>query len=108
MSPDRITRLAAVYFPTCFYFGKPSLSYVLLGTSECHLCDQAAAIVTEGAEGLAVTVYIEDITDIEGGVDFYGLRIPVLRNEITGEELNWPFTALEVRALFSASDKESK
>jgi len=82
------------------------LSYVLLGTSECHLCDQASAIVTEGAEGLAVTVYIEDITDIEGGVDRYGLRIPVLRNEITGEELNWPFTAADVRALFTASDKE--
>jgi len=82
-----------------------NLSYVLLGTDGCHLCEEAATVVTQGAQGLDVTVYIDDIVNIENGVDIYGLRIPVFRHEISGEELDWPFTTNDVRQLFLKNEK---
>lgn len=83
------------------------MSFVLLGTDGCHLCEDAAAIIVVAADGLAVTVYSEDIIDIDGGVDRYGLRIPVLRDEQTGTELDWPFSEGDVRKLFQISGQDT-
>jgi len=67
------------------------MSFVLLGTEGCHLCDLAAAVIVAGAEGLNIDIYQEDIADSADGVEVYGTRIPVLRNERSGAEMDWPF-----------------
>lgn len=41
-------------------------------------------------------VELVDIAEREDWVEQYGLRIPVLRRNDTGAELNWPFDAEQV------------
>lgn len=65
----------------------------LLTTAGCHLCDQALALVHRAAPGLQVTQL--DIADDDGLIEAYGERIPVLR--LNGQELQWPFSLLDVR-----------
>ncbi len=65
----------------------------LYGTSHCHLCDDAAAILNK----LAVELFtVVEITDNEQLLLTYGTRIPVLRREDNSAELNWPFNAQDV------------
>ncbi len=59
---------------------------ILYGTSACHLCELAAALLD--AAGL---VYEEvDISEDDALFERYGVTIPVLRRA-DGMELNWPF-----------------
>ena len=46
------------------------------------------------------SVFIEDAAELEAR---YGLRVPVLRDDQQGIELDWPFDAAAVRALYQAS-----
>ena len=46
-------------------------------------------------------VELIDITEHEGMVERYGLRIPVLRRCDTGSELSWPFDAEQIVELLS-------
>ena len=39
-----------------------------------------------------IAVYVVDIAQSEELVERYGTRIPVLRRNDTGAELDWPFT----------------
>ncbi|MDP2143239.1 MAG: glutaredoxin family protein [Gallionella sp.] len=66
---------------------------VLYGTTYCHLCEQAQAVLNEAGVS---AVYI-DIADDNGLVECYGTRIPVLRRVDGGAELGWPFDAAMVR-----------
>lgn len=62
----------------------------LYGTSACHLCDAAMAeLAPLKANGLQVREV--DIVDSEELMTRYQLRIPVLRREDTGAELDFPF-----------------
>ena len=70
----------------------------LYGTSACHLCEMAAAMLERaGADFREV-----DISDSDALFERYGLIIPVLRTE-HGRELNWPFTEAGLQA-FLGSD----
>lgn len=70
-----------------------SKALTLYSTSHCHLCDDAVAILNK----LAVNAFtIIEITDNEQLLFTYGTKIPVLRREDNGEELNWPFNAQDV------------
>ena len=42
------------------------------------------------------SVFIDDDEALEAR---YGARVPVLRNQASGEELDWPFDVERVRAL---------
>ena len=58
----------------------------LFGTSACHLCELAEALLQRhGAAYRSV-----DISESEELFARYGLTIPVLRRD-DGAELNWPF-----------------
>jgi hypothetical protein len=62
-------------------------SLTLFGRSECHLCEQAQAVLQ------AVQIFAE-IIDIDDSPELgaqYGLRIPVLAHP-DGRELDWPFS----------------
>lgn len=65
---------------------------VLYGTSCCHLCEQAEAILHEA--GLAAEHI--DIAEDDELLERYGIRIPVLRRADNGAELGWPFDAVMV------------
>lgn len=64
---------------------------VLFSRPGCHLCDEAAALLT------ATAPFVElEVTDIEPDlalVTRYGTRVPVLLRTDTGAELDWPFAA---------------
>lgn len=62
----------------------------LFGTTACHLCELCAAQVAP-LLGKHLVLRELDITDSPELFERYQLRIPVLRREDTGAELDWPF-----------------
>jgi hypothetical protein len=67
------------------------------GTSACHLCELARAMI-ETQQSPEVNVIIEelDISESDELFDRYGVSIPVLQHP-DGRELNWPFSVGQVR-----------
>lgn len=62
-------------------------------TLGCHLCEVAEELIVEHLPGLGVDVEAQDIAEDDQMVEKYGVRIPVLVCEISGQELAWPFDA---------------
>jgi hypothetical protein len=75
-----------------------ALQLILYSTSACHLCELAKDLLAPWS-GAGVRLREVDISDDDELFSRYGVKIPVLRREDTGAELNWPFTALEVERL---------
>lgn len=67
----------------------------LFGTLGCHLCEVAEAVLMPFVEH-GLLVELVDIAEREDWVEDYGLRIPVLRRNDSGAELEWPFEAEQV------------
>jgi hypothetical protein len=66
---------------------------ILFGTAGCHLCEEAEAIVAGLNPELLACLALSH-RDIAGDDDLterYGVRIPVLVNQASGQELGWPF-----------------
>lgn len=63
----------------------------LLGTSGCHLCEEAEALLAS----LGLRARYIDIAGDDGLAERYGIRIPVLRRA-DGAELGWPFAAADI------------
>lgn len=73
---------------------------LLFSTGACHLCEQAKALVQSlPCEDWCLEEV--DISESDELFERYGLLIPVLRLEQTGQELNWPFSREEVGALLA-------
>ncbi|MEH6564420.1 MAG: glutaredoxin family protein [Halopseudomonas sp.] len=62
----------------------------LYGTSACHLCEMAMAELAP-LQANGVQVRELDISDSDELMQRYQLRIPVVRREDTGAELDFPF-----------------
>lgn len=60
---------------------------------DCRLCDLALELLAQARVPEFSSVFIDDDTELEAR---YGERVPVLRNEDSGRELNWPFDAAGV------------
>ena len=74
---------------------------ILYGTSGCHLCEEAEALLDcclRTANSPTGFETVDIATDPEL-VESYGLLIPVLRNVESGIELNWPFGPEDIRKL---------
>lgn len=69
------------------------MKLVLYGTTFCHLCEQAEAIL----QAVGVEAEHIDIAEDDALLETYGTRIPVLKREDTGAELGWPFDEAAVR-----------
>ena len=65
---------------------------ILYGTSACHLCELAAALLREADLKFEEV----DISESDALFERYGVTIPVLKRQ-DGAELNWPFDAAGVR-----------
>jgi hypothetical protein len=66
----------------------------LFQRDHCHLCDEAYEVLVAAGVADLDPVWIDGDAGLEG---IYGVRIPVLRREDNGAELNWPFDAATVR-----------
>ena len=60
----------------------------------CHLCDLALAVLAEARAPEFESVFIDGDEALEAR---YGLRVPVLRDQTRGAELDWPFDADALR-----------
>lgn len=70
----------------------------LFGTFGCHLCEAAEEALYRTSTAAWRNV---DIADDESLLALYGTRIPVLRDECSGCELNWPFTSADILGLMA-------
>jgi hypothetical protein len=66
---------------------------MLFGTSGCHLCEQAELIVNACVPDDVEHV---DIAEQEQWQELYAIRIPVLYDPKTKQELGWPFDLAQV------------
>ena len=69
------------------------MKLVLYGTSYCHLCEQAEALL----HALGVSAAHIDIADDDDLLARYDTRIPVVRRLDNDTEIGWPFDQASLR-----------
>jgi Glutaredoxin-like domain (DUF836) len=74
----------------------PAPRFVLYQRDDCHLCDQALAVLAEARLSTFESVFIDEDPMLEAR---FGIRVPVLREDASGTELDWPFEVSVVAAL---------
>ncbi len=67
---------------------------ILYQRDDCHLCDLALDVLAHARTPDFESVFIDDDAQLEA---CYGERVPVLREDISGRELDWPFDAQQAR-----------
>ncbi len=77
---------------------------ILFGTSGCHLCEQAEAIIN--ACVLDNVEYV-DIAEQDQWQERYEIRIPVLYHPESLKELGWPFEQADVEVFINQIGIES-
>ena len=77
-----------------------NLILYLYGTSSCHLCEEAAALLQD----LNLCWSEVDIAEDEELLQSYGLKIPVLYRADNQTELCWPFSGNDILVFINASD----
>lgn len=72
-------------------------SILLFSTLGCHLCEQAEDVLHEVQQSHPdLNWQVIEIAESDDLMERYGIRIPVLRDPISGKELGWPFDASSV------------
>jgi hypothetical protein len=74
------------------------MRFTLYQRDDCHLCDQALELLARTRMPDFESVFIDDDAMLEAR---YGTRIPVLRREADGVELDWPFDAPSIGRLLA-------
>ncbi|MBQ0794942.1 glutaredoxin family protein [Zhongshania sp.] len=70
----------------------------LYGTSACHLCELAEAMLAEIlVDETDWQIELIDIADNDDTLERYALKIPLLKSVVDGRELSWPFDKLRIR-----------
>jgi hypothetical protein len=75
------------------------MTLLFYSTLGCHLCEEAETLLDVLKTQRNVTVEAIDISTSAALVERYGIRIPVVKNQATGEELDWPFGYDELLSL---------
>lgn len=83
----------------------PEPGLILYQRDDCPLCDLALDALAQARAPEFQTVWIDDIPALEAR---YGARVPVLRVEGDGRELDWPFDAAAVRAFVAVAPGEDR
>ena len=76
------------------------MGLILYQRDDCHLCDQALALLARARAPEFDSVFIDADDALEAR---YGARVPVLRDTASGAELDWPFDAGQVRRFTGAA-----
>jgi len=71
---------------------------ILFQRDDCKLCDEAIALLAAVRAPEFESVWIDDNPELAVR---YGERVPVLRDDASGRELDWPFDAHALRAFFA-------
>ena len=71
------------------------MALILYQRDDCPLCDQALAVLAAARIPDFDSVWIDDDAALESR---YGARVPVLRDDVSGAELDWPFAEDQLRA----------
>ena len=74
------------------------MALILYQRDDCHLCDLALAVLASARVPEFESVFIDDDAALE---ERYGVRVPVLRNDDTGMELDWPFDGEQLAGFLS-------
>jgi len=69
---------------------------ILYQRDDCHLCDLALDMLARARVPEFESVFIDDDTDLE---QRYGERVPVLRDDDSGAEVDWPFNEAAIMGL---------
>ncbi len=75
----------------------------LLQRDDCHLCDQALEVLAHAQAPDFSSVWVDDDPALTAR---YGMRVPVLRDEDDGRELDWPFDAAAVATFLHRGRRE--
>jgi hypothetical protein len=67
---------------------------------DCHLCDLAIQVLAQARAPEFDSVFIDGDEGLEAR---YGVRVPVLRDDARGTELDWPFDARSLRDWLAAA-----
>jgi hypothetical protein len=70
----------------------------LFQRDDCHLCDLALEVLAVARAPEFESVFIDDDATLE---QRYGVRVPVLRDETRGVELDWPFDVDALRSFLA-------
>ncbi len=62
---------------------------------DCPLCDQALGVLAAARTPDFESVWIDDDAQLEAR---YGTRVPVVRDVLSGRELDWPFDPARLQA----------
>jgi Glutaredoxin-like domain (DUF836) len=82
--------------------GEHMKKFRLYGTSACHLCEVAHAMVAkEKAAKGGFEVDEVDISESDALCERYGVTIPVLQHP-DSRELNWPFNDQQLREFMAS------
>lgn len=76
------------------------LRLTLFQRDDCQLCDMALEVMAKAHAPDFCSHWVDDDAAL---VARYGTRVPVLRDEQTGRELDWPFDVAAVEALVAAA-----
>ncbi len=66
---------------------------ILYSTSFCHLCEAAELLLNQANQNWLSIEITEDVELFNR----YGLKIPVLHNIATQQEICWPFTLPDIQ-----------
>lgn len=69
---------------------------ILYQRDDCHLCDLALDVLAQAKTPDFSSVFIDEDAALEAQ---YGTRVPVLRDVVSDQELDWPFDAAAVARL---------
>ena len=73
---------------------------VLFQRDDCHLCDLALEVLAAARAPEFESVFIDGDAALEAR---YGERVPVLRDDADGRELEWPFDAARLADFIAAA-----
>lgn len=77
---------------------------ILYQRDDCKLCDEAVALLARARVPDFESVWIEDDAVLEAR---YGARVPVLRDDGSGRELDWPFDPAALQAFLGITRIET-
>ena len=72
---------------------------ILYQRDDCHLCDLALEELANAHVPEFDSVFIDEDASLEAR---YGMRVPVLRDDAKGAELDWPFDTVRLQAWLSS------
>lgn len=71
-----------------------SPSFILYMTEHCHLCEEAKLTFAQVTK--ATRLQLIDIANNDTLLQQYGILIPVLKEQKSGLQLNWPFDSSQL------------